>query len=204
VIEISMTGNFRPPADHEVAVIEVGSVSPRSPDPVPEENAVTTEDDVRHYAAPIGWPSVHERVLAAFAMGWDVPEPRAWDNLMAENIELNQPLLQPGTTRRTWHDEAQRLVTLLPDIRGEVVSWAGHEEHMFIELRLTATLGGKPLVFRAVDKLCLTSTGTVLRRDSFFDSAPLMQAVLRRPSAWLPWWRSGIGPFLARRRFLGR
>jgi hypothetical protein len=25
-------------------------------------------------------------------------------NLMTENIELNQPLLQPGTTRRTWHD----------------------------------------------------------------------------------------------------
>jgi hypothetical protein len=65
-------------------------------------------------------------------------------NLMTENIELNQPLLQPGTTRRTWHDAAQRLVTLLSDISGEVVSWAGHEGIMFIELRLSATLGGDP------------------------------------------------------------
>jgi SnoaL-like domain len=165
---------------------------------------VTTEDDVRNYVAPIGWPRVHARVLAAFARGWQTPEPRAWDSLMAENIVLNQPLLQPGTTRRTWHDEAQRLVTLLPDIRGEVVGWAGHEDIMFIELRLSATLGGKPLDFYAVDKLWLTPTGTVLRRDSFFDSSPLIQAVLRRPSAWLPWWRSGLGPFLARRRFLHR
>lgn len=123
---------------------------------------------------------------------------------MSENIELNQPLLQPGTTRKTWHDEAQRLVTLLPDIRGKVTSWAGHEDIIFIELRLSATLGGKPLHFRAVDKLWLTQIGTVLRRDSFFDSGPLIQAVLQRPSAWLPWWRSGLGPFLARRRFLAR
>jgi hypothetical protein len=79
---------------------------------------------------------------------------------MTENIELNQPLLQPGTTRRTWRDEAQRLVTLLPDVRGEVVGWAGHEDIMFIELRLSAILGGRPLDFRAVDKLWLTQTGT--------------------------------------------
>jgi hypothetical protein len=73
-------------------------------------------------------------------------------------------------------------VTLLSDISGEVVSWAGHEGIMFIELRLSATLGGRPLDFRAVDKLWLTQTGTVLRRDSFFDSGPLIQAVLCRPS----------------------
>jgi ketosteroid isomerase-like protein len=172
--------------------------------PGPEENAVTTEDDVRYRAAPTRWLSIHARVLAAFARGWDTPDPHAWDGLMAEDIELNQPLLQPGTTRKTWHEEAQRLVTLLPDIRGEVVSWVGNEDLMFIELRLTATLGGKPLDFRAVDKLWLTQNGTVLRRDSFFDSAPLIHAVMCRPSAWLPWWRSGLGPFLARRRFLGR
>ena len=165
---------------------------------------MTTEHDVRNRAGTTGWPSVHARVLEAFARGWDTPDPHAWDSLMAEDIELNQPLLQPGTTRKTWHDEAQRLVALLPDIRGQVTSWAGHEDIMFIELRLTATLGGKPLEFRAVDKLRLAQTGAVLRRDSFFDSAPLMGAVLRRSSAWLPWWRSGLGPFMARRKFLAR
>ncbi|WP_345603415.1 hypothetical protein [Pseudonocardia adelaidensis] len=74
---------------------------------------MTTEDDVCRYTGTTDWQEVHERVLAAFAKGWDTPEPRAWDSLMAENIELNQPLTQPGTTRRTWHDEAQRIVTLL-------------------------------------------------------------------------------------------
>jgi hypothetical protein len=165
---------------------------------------VTTDHDIRYGTTAADWRAVHERVVAAFARGWDAPEPHAWDGLMAEDIQLNQPLLQPGTTRTTWHDEAQRLVALLPDIRGVVTGWAGNEDIVFIELRLTATLGGKPLVFSAVDKLWLTHTGTVLRRDSYFDSAPLMQAVLRRPSAWLPWWRSGLGPFAFRRRFLGK
>lgn len=190
--------------DHDVAVIEAGSAGLARPDPVPEENVVTTEDDVRTYAATIGWESAHERVLASFARGWEDPDPHAWDSLMSENIVLNQPLLQPGTTRTTWHNEAQRLVKLLPDLRGEIVSWAGHEDVMFIEVRLTATVGGKPLEFRAVDKLWLTPTGTVFRRDSFFDSGPLISTLLQRPSAWLPWWRSGLGPFLARRRFLRR
>lgn len=165
---------------------------------------MTTNDDARYRTATAVWPNIHERVLAAFARGWDAPEPHAWDNLMVEDVELHQPLTQPGTTRRTWHDEAQRIVTLLPDIRGKVMSWAGQEDLMFIELQLTATLGAKPLEFRAVDKLWLTVNGTVLRRDSFFDSGPLIQAVVRRPSAWLPWWRSGLGPFMARRRFLVR
>jgi hypothetical protein len=165
---------------------------------------VTTEDDVRYRPATTGWASVHAQVLAAFAQGWEVPGPHAWDNCMAETIELNQPLLKPGTTRKTWHNEAQRLVTLLPDLRGRVTSWAGHEDILFIELQLSATLGGKPLDFRAVDKLWLTQIGTVLRRDSFFDSGPLIGTVMTRPSSWLPWWRSGIGPFLARRKFLAR
>ncbi|MGH3585864.1 MAG: nuclear transport factor 2 family protein [Pseudonocardia sp.] len=165
---------------------------------------MTTDHDARYRAAESVWPSIHQRVLAAFARGWDAPEPHAWDTLMAEDVVLNQPLTQPGTTRRTWHDEAQRIVTLLPDIRGAVVSWAGHEDLMFIELQLSATLGAEPLEFKAVDKLWLTQNGTVIRRDSFFDSGPLIQAVVRRPSAWLPWWRSGLGPFMARRRFLVR
>lgn len=31
------------------------------------------------------------------SQGRETPEPHAWDDLMAENIEPNQPLLPPGT-----------------------------------------------------------------------------------------------------------
>jgi len=39
-------------------------------------------------------------------------------------------------------------------------------------------------------------------RESFFDSVPVAAILLRRPRSWLPWWRSGVGPLLWRRRLL--
>jgi hypothetical protein len=150
------------------------------------------------------WPRVHEKVIETFSAGWDKPDPHGWDDFLAEDVELNQPMLRPARGRAAWWDEARRLLEFLPDLRGDVLSWSGREDVVFIELELSGTAGGKRLAFRAVDKLWITPDAAAVRRDSFFDSAPLAREVLRRPGAWLPWWRSGLGPFLARRRFVGR
>jgi len=148
------------------------------------------------------WPEVHERVLKTFAAGWDKPHPHAWDDFLAEDVELVQPMLRNGRCREVWWEEVTRLLEFLPDLRADVLSWSATEDNMFIELRLSATLGGRPLAFRAVDQVRLRPDGSVVRRESFFDSVPLTQVVLGRPSAWLAWWRSGIGPLAGRRRFL--
>jgi hypothetical protein len=149
------------------------------------------------------WPAVHDRVLAAFQAGWARPGPHAWDEFLAEDVELLQPMLRQGRGRRLWWDEVRRLLAFLPDFRGEVLSWSGRAETLFIEVGFTATLGGRPLSFRAVDRLLLSPEGILLRRDSHFDPTTVAAVVARRPSAWLPWWRSGIGPLLVRRRLPG-
>ncbi|MGI6873780.1 nuclear transport factor 2 family protein [Amycolatopsis sp. 3B14] len=146
------------------------------------------------------WTAVHEKAVAAFAEGWARPHPQAWDALLAEDVELNQPMVPPTRGRQGWGREAERLLGFLPDLRGEVLSWAGREDRLFIELRLSGTLRGKPLAFRAVDELWLTADGRVTRRDSFFDSMPVAMAVAGRPGAWPAWWRSGLGPLIGRRR----
>jgi hypothetical protein len=148
------------------------------------------------------WPSVHERVVEAFAAGWRRPEPHAWDDLLAEHVELTQPLLRNGRGRALWQQEVARLLAFLPDLRGEVIGWAGRDDIVFIDIRLNATAGGKPLSFRAVDRLRLDSAGTVVSRESFFDPAPVATALMYRPVTWWSWWRSGLGPLLGRRRFL--
>lgn len=150
------------------------------------------------------WATVHEKVLAAFAAGWDKPGPHAWDDLVDADVELVQPMLRDGRGRELWWDEATRLIALLPDLRGEVLRWSAAEETVFIHVRFSGTLGGKPLTWRAVDELRVSPAGTVLRRESFFDSVPLALTVLLRPRAWLPWWRSGIAPLSARRRLQRR
>jgi hypothetical protein len=92
----------------------------------------------------------------------------------------------------------------VPDLRADVHGWAGAGDSLFIEIRFTGTMGGSPLVWHAVDRLRLSPDGLVLRRESFFDSGPLATAVLTRPRAWVPWWRSGIAPLSGRRRLFRR
>lgn len=130
------------------------------------------------------WPSVHQQVVELFAKGWDRPHPHAWDELLAEDAELVQPLLRSGRGRAVWQEEARRLLQLAPDLRGDVLAWAGCDDVVFIDVRLSATVGGKPLTFRSVDELLISPDGRVLRREAFFDPAPIALALLVRPKAW--------------------
>src|SRR5439155_21725051 len=109
------------------------------------------------------WPCVHERVVELFAAGWDRPQPHAWDELLAEDAEFVQPLLRSGRGRALWHEEARRLLALAPDLRGDVLAWAGRDDVVFVDVRLTATVGGKPLALRSFDKLWISLDGLVLR-----------------------------------------
>jgi hypothetical protein len=130
------------------------------------------------------WPSVHQQVVDLFAKGWDRPDPHAWDELLAEDAELVQPLLRSGRGRGVWQEEARRLLQLAPDLRGDVLGWAGRDDVVFIDVRLSATVGGKPLTFRSFDKLLISPEGRVLRREAVFDPAPVALALLLRPKAW--------------------
>lgn len=149
------------------------------------------------------WPEVHEQVLATFRKGWDAPGPDAWD-FAGLDTEFIQPMLRDGVGADRWREEVGRLIDLLPDVRADVRSWAAHEDAMFLEIEFTATLGGRPFGWKAVDRLTITPDGHLLRRQSFFDSAPLAQMVMRRPRAWPRWWRSGIAPLDIRRHVLRR
>lgn len=148
------------------------------------------------------WPNVHERVVEKFAKGWAQPHPNAWDDMLEDDVELVQPMLNDAKGRERWYEEGRRLMALAPDLSGEVLDWAGREDVLFIDLRLTATIGRASVSFRTFDKLRITPAATVLRREASFDPAPIARALLAHPSAWLPWLRSGVGPFTARRRVL--
>ncbi|WP_219415649.1 nuclear transport factor 2 family protein [Pseudonocardia nigra] len=149
------------------------------------------------------WSQAHDRVLEGFSAGWRRPHPHAWDDVLAEDVVFTQPLLRPGTGPAHWHEEARRLLAFAPDLTGEVLSWAARDDVMFIDLRLTATVGGAPVTVRTVDRLRVTPSGRIVRRDASFDWWPVARAVLLRPSAWWRWWRSGVGPLIGRRPLLG-
>jgi len=147
-------------------------------------------------------PAVHQQVVDRFAAGWRQPGPRAWDDVLADDVDLHQPLMPDGVGRAHWQQEFARLQAFLPDLRGEIVGWAADDDTIYVDIHCVATAGGRPLQFRAMDRLTVTPDGTITRRDSFFDPTPLVTALLTRPAAWAAWWRSGVAPFAARRALL--
>jgi hypothetical protein len=148
-------------------------------------------------------PAVHRRVVDRFAAGWQQPSPHAWDDLLADDVDLRQPLMADGVGRAHWQQEFARLQAFLPDLRGDILGWAGDRDKIYVDIRCVATAGGRPLQFRAIDVLTVTPDGTITRRESSFDPTPLITALLTRPAAWAAWWRSGAAPLAGRRALLG-
>lgn len=148
------------------------------------------------------WPKVHERVVEKFAKGWAQPHQHAWDDMLHTDVELIQPLLDDVTGRERFGQEVRRLLALAPDISGEVLDWAGQDDVLFIDLRLTGTVGRAPVSFSTLDKLRITPDALVIRREAHFDPTPIALKLLTHPSAWAPWFRSGLAPLTARRRLL--
>jgi hypothetical protein len=57
-----------------------------------------------------------------------------------------------------------------------------------IAWRLVFTLGRKPFELRIVDRI-VVADGLIREREAYYDSLGLMMVLLRRPSAWLGYWR---------------
>lgn len=150
----------------------------------------------------VDWASVQEKVVEQFRTGWDRPEPHGWDEFLGERMEFVQPMLRHGVGPARWWEEAARTLALIPDLRADVLTWSGVEDTIFLHLRFSGTLAGKPLTWEAVDLLRVEPDGTGVFRESFFDSVPVAAQLVRRPGAWLRWWRSGVGPLFGRRRLL--
>jgi ketosteroid isomerase-like protein len=104
--------------------------------------------------------------------------------MLAPDVRLLQPQLPTVTGVRGFEQRVVRpLFTLFPDIRGEVECWAAREDVLYIELTLRATLAGRPVSWRACDRVTLRD-GLAVERESYFDPAPLLAAIARSPRAW--------------------
>ena len=58
----------------------------------------------------------------------------------------------------------RRLLTFVPDLRGEVISWGFRGQHVYVELRMFGTLGGKPIEWVVLDRIVLED-GRVRQRS---------------------------------------
>ena len=127
-----------------------------------------------------------------FADVWANPTPDRLLGLLHPEVRLVQPLegeiVGHVAARAFW----ERLFETMPDLRGEVLRWAGSEDLLLIEERLHGTLGGQPVDWVTADHIRLED-GLVRERIARFDPTPLLVAGLRAPRTWPALVRARLG-----------
>jgi ketosteroid isomerase-like protein len=145
-----------------------------------------------------------EAWIREFEEGWRRPAgPDAFtehfEPILDPEVRLVQPQMPTAVGRRAFRELFARPVfTLIPDLHAEVHEWAVRGDVAYVEFTLRGTLGGRPIAWRAVDRLTLRE-GLLVERRSFFDPGPLLVAVLTRPRAWPRFVRAQLVRLRARR-----
>lgn len=140
-------------------------------------------------AAPIAPEQTAQAWVEGFAAGWRKPgSPDAFAahfrRMLAPEIRLIQPQLPTLAGHRAFEEGfVKPLFALIPDLHGEVERWGSRGDSLYIELTLRGTLGGRPLSWRACDRVTLRD-GLAIERESYFDPSPILRAVALAPRAW--------------------
>jgi ketosteroid isomerase-like protein len=127
--------------------------------------------------------------IHAFRHAWANPTPERFTALSHPDATFVQPLTHPAHGRAAREALVRRLLAVIPDLRGEILSWAAQGDTLFVEVRLTGTFGGRPIGWITLDKIVLRD-GRALSRTAHFDSLPLLRAIATRPRGWAAWLRS--------------
>lgn len=134
-----------------------------------------------------------------FGEAWAAPDPERLNRLVHSDVEFIQPLEPPIRGHREAAALWRRLFSMIPDAHGEVLSWAHRDGVVFIELRISGTLGGRPIEWVTLDRIRLEDD-KVRQRIAYFDPLPIIGAVARRPGALGRWLRANFHRLRPRKR----
>jgi len=127
-----------------------------------------------------------------FAAYWRAPSIDGLDVLLAPDVLLVAPMTPTTRTLAEGKRAFATILELVPDLTGEVHRWGATEDGVLIEFTLSGNAGGGPVSWDAVDRIVLREDGLASARISYFDTAPLISTVARRPRAWPAFLRSRL------------
>ena len=127
-----------------------------------------------------------------FAAAWAAPTVDGLVALTQPDATFTQPLSTTARGHAGLSNFLDELLQTIPDLRGEVVSWAAADERtLFVEVRLSGTFGRRPIEWTTVDKIVLRD-GLIAERVANFDGLRLLGAIARRPRGWPTWLRAKL------------
>ena len=135
---------------------------------------------------------IAEDFVKRFADFWAAPSPEKMSTLLTADVVLIQPLSAPMHGLEAAQAEFRKLFSWLPDLHAIIDDWGANGPALFIEFRLVATIGGERVEWPVVDRFVMRGDKAT-RRVTYFDALPLVLRLLKTPSAWPGWWKSGAG-----------
>lgn len=127
--------------------------------------------------------------LKAFTEAWRQPIDAdhfadRFDPWLDPDVRMVQPQIPPISGRRAFRERFVRpLFELIPDLRGTVQGWAINGDTLYVELRLSGTIGSRTVTLRSCDRVTLRD-GRVVERVAHLDPTALVAAVVRAPRLW--------------------
>jgi ketosteroid isomerase-like protein len=128
-----------------------------------------------------------------FSAYWRAPSVAGLDSLLAADVRLVTPMAPATSTLAEGKRAFAALFAIAPDLTAEVHRWGATADGVLIEFTLSGTAAGRPISWHAVDRFVIDADGLASERVSYFDSAPLALAMVRRPRTWLPILRARRG-----------
>jgi len=126
-----------------------------------------------------------------FSEAWSAPAVERLNALLHEDVRLIQPMESEVNGLEAAGEMWRNLLSMIPDISGEVLSWAGRGDIVLIEFRMGGTFGGRRLEWVTADRIRLEN-GKVRERIAYFDPLPLIGAIVTRPRGLASWLTSKV------------
>lgn len=127
-----------------------------------------------------------------FAEAWAEPTVDGIIALTHPDATYAQPLAATAHGHAGVANLLDELLSTIPDLRGELVSWAPVDDGtVFVELRLHGTFGRRAVEWVTVDKIALRD-GLIVSRAAYFDGLRVLGMLARRPRGWPVWLRAKL------------
>lgn len=117
---------------------------------------------------------VHADFVARFTAFWRAPDPAVLPTVLSDDVHLEAPATPTTDGMEAAREVFANLLAVLPDLHADVHRWGSHDEGVFIEFTLLATLGDRAVAVPAVDVFLVGDDGLGTQRISYFDPSPLL------------------------------
>lgn len=99
------------------------------------------------------------------------------------HIKLSAPGLRSTFGHAAGLEAFRKIFDIFPDMTASIEGWGCNGESLFIEMVFSATIGGKLVTWRSVDRFRICND-TIVERTAFMNPLVLRRALLANPSGW--------------------